>query len=78
MLALESHEVIGLRVSKLSVGGFGAVTEAQLMMTEKARAAAEAVIAIAVGSSPQSIVTAYRDKVQANRTRLADTQIADA
>ena len=42
LLAMESQQVIGLRLAKLSLGGPAAQIEAQRMVSEKIMAAGEA------------------------------------
>ncbi|MDR7040199.1 MULTISPECIES: hypothetical protein [Methylobacterium] len=71
MLALESQQVIGLRLVKLSAGGAAAQVEAQRMVSEKIMAAGEAAILVATGGSAAGVVAGYRRKVRANARRLA-------
>jgi hypothetical protein len=71
MLALETQEVVYLRIAKLASGGPGAFHESHLMITEKVIALGEAAMSTASGRSPDSIVSAYRDKVSANLRRLS-------
>ena len=70
MLALESQQVIALRMAKLAMGGLGAQREAERMVSEKADAAMETGIHLASGGAPHKVVKSYRRKVQANRDRL--------
>jgi hypothetical protein len=70
MLALESQQVIGLRVAKLLRGGAGAKKEATTMVTEKMLAAGVTGAKLAMGGSPRSVIRQYRRKVRANRKRL--------
>lgn len=71
MLALELQEVIVLRFLKLTVGGSAATSEARLMVSEKASAAVETALSFAAGASAALVIGAYREKVRANRIRLA-------
>lgn len=71
MLAFESQQAIWLRTLKLWTGGAAAEAEAQLMMTEKVKAAQSAIISLMSGSMPVGIVSDYRAAVRANVTRLA-------
>jgi hypothetical protein len=73
MLALESRQVIALRLMKLGDGGPAAIDEAILMVCEKVDAGIAAGITILSGGSIASIVQAYRLKVAANAGRLCDT-----
>ncbi|WP_019904195.1 hypothetical protein [Methylobacterium sp. 77] len=71
LLAMESQQVIGLRLAKLSLGGPAAQAEAQRMVSEKIMAANEAAMLMATGSSTQHVLTGYRRKVRANARRLS-------
>ncbi len=71
LLAWESQEVVSLRMAKLASGGPGAFQETHLMISEKVMAFGEAALSVAIGRSPDSIVSAYRDKVSANLRRLS-------
>ena len=70
MLALESQQVIGLRLLKLSSGGTTASREANRMVDEKVKAFGEAAANVVTGGTTRSVVKSYRRKVQANRRRL--------
>ena len=77
LLALESQEVIGLRLVKLAQGGMAANTEAMQMVEEKICAIAKAtsmMTAAAMQGRPdqgaESVVDMLRQKVRANRVRL--------
>ena len=78
-LAFESNMVIGLRMMTLAAGGPKAISEAQLMTSEKLQSAASVMIdgavALASGKSMESIgkstVAHYRRKVLANHRRLS-------
>ncbi|AWN43703.1 hypothetical protein U8607_11560 [Methylobacterium durans] len=71
MLALESQQVIGMRLVKLSAGGTAAQVEAQRMVSEKIMAAGEAALLVASGGSTARVVAGYRRKVRANARRLS-------
>jgi hypothetical protein len=70
LLALESQQVIGLRLLKLSFGGTTASREANRMVDEKVTAFGEAAANVATGGTTRSVVKSYRKKVLANRRRL--------
>jgi hypothetical protein len=77
-LGAEAQGVIALRMMKFAVGGPAAAAEAQLMVAEKLRAAAETqaqlVTSVLTGQghlAPARAVAGYRRKVRANRRRLA-------
>jgi hypothetical protein len=70
MLALESHQVIALRLLILGDGGPAAFEEAILMVSEKMDAALAAGVTILFGGSTASVIRAYRRKVAANAGRL--------
>lgn len=71
MLAVESQQVIGLRLAMLAGGGTAAQAEAQRMVNEKVMAASEAAMQIASGRSTSHVMAGYRRKVQANARRLS-------
>jgi hypothetical protein len=71
MLGLESGNVIGLRMLKLSWGGSDAVTEMHLMMGEKVDAAFESAAKLMSGGSAATVVDRYRQHVAANAARLS-------
>jgi hypothetical protein len=70
MLGLESGNVIGLRLLKLSLGGSDALKEIHLMMGEKVDAAFESGANLMAGASARSVVDRYRQHVAANAERL--------
>ncbi len=70
MLALESQQVIGLRLMKLAGGGPAANFEAMRMVSEKMAGAAQASGRLLAGASPDSVVAGYRKIVRANARRL--------
>jgi hypothetical protein len=75
-LGVEAQSVVALRLMKLAGGGPEAAVEAQLMVTEKIRAAVGAGAHLASGAlagDPQGAQRAmgvYRRGVRANRRRL--------
>jgi hypothetical protein len=71
MLALESSEVMRLRMEKFAHGGQDCESEARLMVTEKILAAVEAGMSWLAGASASSIVGRYREHVAANAKRLS-------
>jgi hypothetical protein len=71
MLGLESGNVIGLRMLKLTSGGSGAVNEMHLMVREKVNAALESGANLMAGASANSVVERYRQHVAANAERLS-------
>jgi hypothetical protein len=77
-LSAEASGVIALRMMRLGAGGPAAAAEAERMVAEKVRAAAElqsrAWVAAVTGSAPVSpsvAIAHYRRKVRANRRRLS-------
>jgi hypothetical protein len=70
MLALEAGNVIGARLSRVALGGAGALSECQLMLTEKIEAAFEAGSILAGGGDSSQIIANYRRHVAANALRL--------
>ncbi len=70
-LGLETQRVVGLRLMKLAAGGTAAHTEAQLMVTEKMAAFAEAAVTLATGGSAHKVLRRYRTHVRANERRLS-------
>ena len=66
MLALESQQVIGMRLAMLATGGTAAQAEAERMVTEKIAAAG-----VATGGTAAGVVAGYRRKVRANARRLS-------
>jgi hypothetical protein len=70
-LALEASGVIGLRMTKLMLGGKRAARrEARLMVSEKIDAAAKATASLMGGASAEQIISQYRKRVAANARRL--------
>jgi hypothetical protein len=70
LLASEANGVIALRMMKLMRGGRSARREAELMVSEKIRAAFEATASLMAGASGDDIVHRYRRHVAANAKRL--------
>ena len=70
LLALEANGVIALRMMKLMRGGRKARREAELMVSEKIKAAVEASASLMAGASGDEIVRRYRKHVAANAKRL--------
>jgi hypothetical protein len=71
LLAAEANTVIALRMMKLLRGGRSARREAELMVSEKIRAAFEATASLMAGASGDDIVHRYRRHVAANAKRLS-------
>jgi hypothetical protein len=70
LLAFEANGVIALRMMKLMRGGRSARREAELMVSEKIKAAFEATASLMTGASSDEIVHRYRKHVAANAKRL--------
>lgn len=70
-LAFEASEVIGLRLFKFASGSPDAMTEVELMISEKVDAAVEAGVSIISGHSPVYVVERYREHVANNHRRLS-------
>jgi hypothetical protein len=71
MLGLEANRVVGLRVTRMMLGGASARREAKLMVTEKMEAALEANTRMMTGASADEIIRIYRRRVAANARRLS-------
>jgi len=71
MLAVESNNVIDIRLQKMATGGVDAVTESHLMVSEKVGAALDAGWMLMRGDSSAQIIDFYRKHVAANAQRLA-------
>jgi hypothetical protein len=69
-LCHEAQEVMSPRLTKLAQGGTRSRTEAQLMVTEKGFALAEA-FALAAGESMHKVLRRYRGHVRTNKRRLS-------
>lgn len=77
LLGAEATSVVSLRMFRIANGGFDAVKEVELMMTEKAVAAFElqsrymtGAIGLSPLSSTQGFLKHYLPKVAANNKRL--------
>ena len=70
-LALESSEVIGLRVAKLAGGGIDAQHETRLIVGEKVGAIFEVGISLLSGATATNVINRFRDQVAANARRLS-------
>ncbi len=71
MLAVESCEVVRLRLEKFVNHDAGAEQEARLMISEKIIAAFEAGANWLAGARPVAIIDRYREQVAANAKRLS-------
>ena len=76
-LSLEAQNVIALRLMRLAEGGTLGVAEAQLMVTDKMAAFAEAHLAAAVTvvtgnghKASRKVLQVFSKRVRANRERL--------
>jgi hypothetical protein len=70
-LALESSEVIGLRVAKLAAGDLDAQHESRLIVSEKVDAVFEVGISLLSGATATNVVNRFRKQVAANAKRLS-------
>jgi len=73
MLGLAAQQVIALRLMKLSLGGRGASSEAQRMVTEKGAAAMQAAATVMTGGDAKKVIGGYRRRVRKNARRLFRT-----
>jgi len=71
LLALESSEVIGLRVAKLVGGGVDAQHEAHLIVSEKVDAVFEVSAGLMSGATVINVINRFREQVAANARRLS-------
>ncbi len=67
--AIEANSVIASRFAMMATGAI-TISEAQLMVSEKMLAAAEATAIIAAGGNLDRVVKSYRRRVKANVLRL--------
>lgn len=74
-LAIEANGVIASRVTLMTTGAITAA-EAQLMVTEKVFAAAEAGVVLTTGGSMDRVVRGYRRRIKANARRLSGSRAA--
>ena len=72
LLACESQQVIWLRCAKISAGGPAALSEAQLMVSEKVSESLCSAGRLMQGAPVVSVISGYRDIVQANVVRLRE------
>jgi hypothetical protein len=70
MLAVESHNVIDMRLWKIATGGVHAGEETRLMVSEKVDAALQAGAMLMTGKSSAEVIDFYRKHVAANAARL--------
>jgi hypothetical protein len=71
MLAMESCEVVQLRLAKFAAADVDSEREARLMVSEKIIAAFEAGVSWLAGAKPAAIIGRYREQVAANAKRLS-------
>ena len=71
MLAVESNNVIDIRLRSIATGKVNAKEETRLMVSEKMDAAIEAGSMLANGRGPAEVIDFYRKHVAANADRLA-------
>jgi hypothetical protein len=71
MLAMESSEVVRLRLEKFVRCEADAEQEAHLMIHEKIAAAFEAAASLFSGATPGAVIGRYREHVAANVKRLS-------
>jgi hypothetical protein len=71
LLALESSEVIGLRVAKLACGGVDAQREAHFIISEKVDASIEVTASLMSGETVTKVINRLRAQVAANISRLS-------
>ena len=71
MLALESSEVIGLRVARLAHGGVDAESEAHILVNEKVVAVFDAGMRLMCGATTCHVIDGFRKQVAANALRLS-------
>jgi len=76
LLALESSEVIGLRVAKLAGGGRDAHREAHLMVSEKIDAVVDVGARLLCGATAVNVIDRFREQVAANAQRLSTERLA--
>jgi hypothetical protein len=71
LLALESSEVIGLRVAKLAGGGVDAQHKPHLIVSEKVDAVFEVSARLMSGATVINVISRFREQVAANAKRLS-------
>lgn len=70
MLAIESNNVIDIRLRSIASGKVNANDETRLMVSEKVDAALEAGAMLMSGRRPAEVIDFYRMHVAANAARL--------
>jgi hypothetical protein len=70
LLAFEAGDVMRLRMNRIAFGGSDALSEMNLMMTEKIGATVEALSSMMFGGTAMSVIERYREHVAANAGRL--------
>ena len=71
MLAVESNNVIDIRLRSIATGKVNAKEETRLMVSEKIDAALEAGSMLVNGRRPAEVIDLYRKRVAANAARLS-------
>lgn len=71
MLAVESNNVIDIRLRRIATGAVNAGEETQLMVSERADAALKSGSTLMSGGKPAEVIDFYRKSVAANPARLA-------
>ena len=71
MLAVESNNVIDIRLRSIATGKVNAKEETRLMVIEKIDAALEAGSMLVNGRRPAEVIDLYRKHVAANAARLS-------
>jgi hypothetical protein len=71
MLAVESNNVIDIRLRRIASGRVNAAEETRLMVSEKVDAAFEARSMLVKGGKPADVIDFYRKHVAANMARLS-------
>ena len=71
MLAVESNNVIDIRLRSIANGKVNAKEETRLMVSEKIDAALEAGSMLVNGRRPAEVIDLYRKHVAANAARLS-------
>ena len=71
MLAVESNNVIDIRLRSIATGKVNAKEETRLMVSEKIDAALEGGSMLVNGRRPAEVIDLYRKHVAANAARLS-------
>jgi hypothetical protein len=77
LLALESSEVVGLRIARLAGGGIDAQREAHLMVSEKIDAVVEIGARLLCGATAVTVINRFREQVAANEHLEEDDMFKD-